>query len=82
VERVAPVPLDAFLPLIRAAVDNVEDLGAEAALTGPVARGDVETVRGHLGALSEADRDAYLALARRAYELSGRHDPDLEEALR
>jgi predicted short-subunit dehydrogenase-like oxidoreductase (DUF2520 family) len=82
VERVAPVPLDAFLPLIRAAVDNVADLGAEAALTGPVARGDVETVRGHLGALPDADRDAYLALARRAYELSGRHDPELEGALR
>ena len=80
VERVAPVPLDAFLPLIRATVDNVADLGAEAALTGPVARGDVETVRGHLDALSDADRDAYLALARRAYELSGRHDPELEGA--
>jgi predicted short-subunit dehydrogenase-like oxidoreductase (DUF2520 family) len=82
VERVAPVPLDAFLPLIRAAVDNVADLGAAAALTGPVARGDVETVRGHLGALPAADRDAYLALARRAYELSGRNDPELEGALR
>jgi predicted short-subunit dehydrogenase-like oxidoreductase (DUF2520 family) len=82
VEHVAPVPLEAFLPLIRAAVDNVADLGAAAALTGPVARGDVETVRGHLGALSAADRDAYLALARRAYELSGRQDPELEGALR
>lgn len=82
VEQVAPVPLEAFLPLIRAAVDNVADLGAAAALTGPVARGDVETVRGHLGALSDADRDAYLALARRAYDLSGRHDPELEGALR
>jgi predicted short-subunit dehydrogenase-like oxidoreductase (DUF2520 family) len=82
VERVAPVPLEAFLPLIRAAVDNVADFGPVDALTGPVARGDVETVRGHLDALSEADRDAYLALARRAYELSGRQDPELEEALR
>jgi predicted short-subunit dehydrogenase-like oxidoreductase (DUF2520 family) len=82
VEQVAPVPLEAFLPLIRAAVDNVAELGAAAALTGPVARGDVETVRGHLGALPDNDRDAYLALARRAYELSGRRDPELEGALR
>jgi predicted short-subunit dehydrogenase-like oxidoreductase (DUF2520 family) len=81
VEQVAPVPLEAFLPLIRAAVDNVADFGAAAALTGPVARGDVETVRSHLGALTDADRDAYLALARRAYALSGRRDPELEGAL-
>ncbi len=62
VERVAPVPLEAFLPLVRAAVENVAQLGPQAALTGPVARGDVETVRSHLGALPDGDREAYLAL--------------------
>jgi predicted short-subunit dehydrogenase-like oxidoreductase (DUF2520 family) len=82
VEQIAPLPLEAFLPLIRAAVDNVAELGAAAALTGPVTRGDTETVRAHLGALSEANRDAYLALARLAYDLSGRHDPELKGALR
>lgn len=82
VEQVAPVPLDAFLPLVRAAVENVAALGPAAALTGPVARGDAATVRDHLAVLTDADRDAYLALARRAYELSGRDDPELEGALR
>lgn len=81
VEQVAPVPLEAFLPLVRAAVDNVAELGPEAAITGPVARGDVETVRGHLVVLSARDRDAYLSLARIAYELAGRTDPELESAL-
>ena len=81
VQQVAPVPLEAFLPLVRAAVDNVAALGPEAALTGPVARGDVATVRGHLDSLSGTDRDAYLALARLAYELAGRDDPELEGAL-
>jgi predicted short-subunit dehydrogenase-like oxidoreductase (DUF2520 family) len=72
VARVAPVPLEALLPLIRATLDNVADLGAAGALTGPVSRGDVETVRAHLDALPESDRDAYRALARVAYELAGR----------
>ncbi len=72
VERVSPVPLVALLPLVEASVDNVAELGAEAALTGPVSRGDVETVRAHLDALPADERGLYRALARAAYELAGR----------
>jgi predicted short-subunit dehydrogenase-like oxidoreductase (DUF2520 family) len=46
-ERVAAtagVNRDALVPLVRATVENWASLGAERALTGPVARGDVETV--------------------------------------
>jgi predicted short-subunit dehydrogenase-like oxidoreductase (DUF2520 family) len=35
---------EALLPLVRAAVENWGSLGAERALTGPIARGDEETV--------------------------------------
>ena len=45
------VPPEALLPLVRATVDNVDALGPADALTGPVARGDVDTVRRHLDAL-------------------------------
>ena len=76
VEACTTVPVDAFLPLVRSTVDNVGDLGAAAALTGPVARGDVETVRRHLDGIPAEERDAYRALARRAAVLAGR-DPDL-----
>ncbi len=76
VDACTDVPLDAFLPLICASVANVAELGAEAALTGPVARGDVDTVRSHLVAIPEGERPAYVALARRAAVLAGR-DPDL-----
>jgi predicted short-subunit dehydrogenase-like oxidoreductase (DUF2520 family) len=39
------------------------------ALTGPVARGDVETVRAHLQVLAGSDAlPAYVALARRTVE--------------
>jgi predicted short-subunit dehydrogenase-like oxidoreductase (DUF2520 family) len=82
VARVSPIPLGAFVPLVLASVENVSTLGAKAALTGPVARGDVETVRHHLDALPEMDRDAYRELARLAHALSGRVDPALDAVLR
>jgi predicted short-subunit dehydrogenase-like oxidoreductase (DUF2520 family) len=53
-------------PLLSAALDNALRLG-DTALTGPVARGDADTVAGHLAALRAAAPDAlpaYLALAR------------------
>jgi len=63
----------ALLPIARATVDNVGRLGPAAALTGPIARGDVETVRKHLravppevAALYEALGRATLAIARHA----------------
>ncbi|HEX4659936.1 MAG TPA: DUF2520 domain-containing protein [Streptosporangiaceae bacterium] len=53
-------------PLLSAALDNSLRLG-DAALTGPVARGDAETVAAHIEALRAAAPEAlpaYLALAR------------------
>jgi len=51
-------------PLLGAALDNALRHG-DAALTGPVARGDANTVRTHLDVLAEPElRAAYVALAR------------------
>jgi len=53
-------------PLLSAALDNALRLG-DAGLTGPVARGDADTVASHLDALRTAAPEAlpaYLALAR------------------
>lgn len=44
-----------LLPLAEGALANVRKRGAVAALTGPIRRGDVTTVRRHLGALAELD---------------------------
>ncbi|MFM7061388.1 MAG: Rossmann-like and DUF2520 domain-containing protein [Actinomycetes bacterium] len=85
VERIAGaagVPFEAFGPLMRTSLDAVVAMGPAAALTGPVARGDVATVEAHLAALAPDERDAYLALAREAQRLSGRVDPALSEVLR
>ena len=43
--------LRAVLPLIRGTLANIESAGVPDALTGPIMRGDVQTVRGHLDAL-------------------------------
>lgn len=40
-------------PLVERAMANVFDKGAAASLTGPIARGDVETVVGHLAAAKD-----------------------------
>lgn len=88
VERLATIagaPFEAFLPLVRGTVENVAKLGPEAALTGPVARGDLETVGRHVDALPPGERDTYRALVREARRLAGREDgkalTELEEAL-
>jgi predicted short-subunit dehydrogenase-like oxidoreductase (DUF2520 family) len=77
VERLAEevgVPLDAYLDLARATLDNVAHMGPAQALTGPVARGDEDTVRRHVEALSEDERVAYQALSDAARRLVAR-DP-------
>ena len=56
--------------LAAGAVENVAARGPAAALTGPVARGDAETVSLHLARLSGADRPLYALLAREALVLA------------
>jgi predicted short-subunit dehydrogenase-like oxidoreductase (DUF2520 family) len=51
----------AYFELVRNVIDNVEDLGAAAALTGPIARGDYGTVERHREAIAaHAPRDLAL----------------------
>ena len=80
----AGVPFEAAGPLVRAVVDNALSLGPEEALTGPIARGDVATVRAQVAAvrssLPELAAD-YEALARATARVAGTTDL-VEEALR
>ncbi|HZP30398.1 MAG TPA: DUF2520 domain-containing protein [Acidimicrobiia bacterium] len=79
--RAAGVPFEAFVPLVRASLDNAAELGPAAALTGPVARGDLVTVARHLDALPAPERPAYAALAELARRLARRDDADLRRLL-
>jgi predicted short-subunit dehydrogenase-like oxidoreductase (DUF2520 family) len=65
-------PAEMLAPLLGAALDNALRYG-DRALTGPVSRGDVGTVEGHLDTLGREAPDtvaAYLALARRTADRS------------
>lgn len=60
-----PAPADLLGPIFRKSLDNALSLGDEA-LTGPVRRGDVGTIRSHLEALASAPPgvvEAYISLA-------------------
>jgi predicted short-subunit dehydrogenase-like oxidoreductase (DUF2520 family) len=73
VERVAAaagLDLEAFLPLTRAAVDDVAALGPRQALTGPAMRGDWDTLSRHLDALPARERAGYQAGAALATQLA------------
>ncbi len=58
----AGVPREAFLDLVRATVENVAALGSARALTGPAARGDIETLARHRAALDPSELAAYDAM--------------------
>jgi len=80
VERLASsidVPFEVFAPLIQSSIDNTNEFGASAALTGPAARGDSETIEAHRRALRERHGDelaSYDALVELAERLAGRLD--------
>lgn len=56
--------------LAAGALENVRRLGPRAALTGPIVRGDVETVRRHLEALEGEALQTYRTLSRTALRLA------------
>lgn len=67
--------LAALAPILRVTTDNLLSLGPEAALTGPIRRGDAVTVRRHLEALQSASaetRGLYLAAAKSTLFLARR----------
>jgi predicted short-subunit dehydrogenase-like oxidoreductase (DUF2520 family) len=70
---IAPdVARSALRPLFLAAAENLRDRDAAQALTGPIVRGDVETIRRHLEALADDPEAvaAYRALSIPAIELA------------
>ena len=70
------VPVEAFLDLAGTAFASTRHLGAAAALTGPVARGDWETVRSHLAALPSSEVALYRANLALVARLANRVVPD------
>jgi predicted short-subunit dehydrogenase-like oxidoreductase (DUF2520 family) len=68
-----PDALQLLGPLVRTTVENLLAQGPERALTGPVVRGDVSTVRAHLALIGEHEARyaaAYRALSAQAAALA------------
>jgi predicted short-subunit dehydrogenase-like oxidoreductase (DUF2520 family) len=49
--------IKAYMPLLRGTLANIENTGFPNCLTGPIARGDVATIRRHLAALKRSAPD-------------------------
>ncbi len=55
---------ESLLTLVKGVVRNIEKNGVDNALTGPILRGDVETIRMHLNAIKDKTlKDIYIFLA-------------------
>lgn len=63
-------------PLVQDNVFNMLELSLEEALTGPVERGDIETVRGHIAALTPQEQSVYAALSERLVDIARRKNPE------
>jgi predicted short-subunit dehydrogenase-like oxidoreductase (DUF2520 family) len=72
----------ALAPLVAGTLDNLRRQSPPGALTGPVARGDAETVTRHLAVLAGDDRELYRRLGSVALELARRRGLDETAAAR
>ncbi len=64
----------ALVPLVAGTALNIRRFGPKEALTGPVSRGDVDTVRAHMSALEAAP-----VFHRRAYQVLNAHATEMAE---
>ncbi len=74
VERLADklgVPTEAYQKLTADSVANAHSMGAAAALTGPAARGDDDTIARHLAHLPADEQASYQAMVEEARRLAG-----------
>ena len=62
---------EALFPLIEGNIKNIQENGFVNSLTGPAARGDVETIKKHLEALNNEDKGLYNSLSLNLLKLVG-----------
>ena len=60
----------ALAPIIQGNIKHIIDDGVTQALTGPVERNDVGTVKKHLAVLEKNDKEAYITVSRRLVEIA------------
>ena len=66
--------LEMVAPLMRETLENGLSAGPDKAMTGPLIRGDLDTVRVHLEQLPDAAADIYRALGRHVLRMAESSD--------
>lgn len=67
--------MELFAPLVEDNIRAMLEKGARDALTGPVERGDIQTVEKHLEALEGEERELYRLLGRRVLKVAEQKNP-------
>lgn len=72
--------MKALWPLISGTITNIESLGTEKALTGPIVRGDCETIEKHLSVLDVNSKALYKALGKHTLTMT-QHEEALQQRM-
>ncbi|MCX5806364.1 MAG: DUF2520 domain-containing protein [Proteobacteria bacterium] len=77
------IELQPFFPIIKATLNNIENKGPLMSLTGPIVRGDVETVLSHIEAMEDMElyKKVYKSLSLVALDMAKERGDIREEAL-
>lgn len=62
--------IEALYPLINFNVRNIKNNGIVSSLTGPIERGDLNTVKSHCNALDKEDRELYVILSKNLLKIA------------
>ena len=65
-----------LIPLMKGNIDNIAEKGCVKALTGPVERGDIGTVKKHLDVIEGSDREIYRLLSLRLIDTAQKKNPN------
>lgn len=68
-------------PLVEGNIQHLLGTSPEQALTGPIERGDVETIKKHLAQLTDRERQVYVGLGRTLTEVAERKNPHKDYAV-
>ena len=68
-------------PLVEGNIQHLLGTSPEQALTGPIERGDVETIKKHLAQLTDREHQVYIGLGRTLTEVAERKNPHKDYAV-
>jgi len=70
-----------LLPLMEKTIENIYEKGSRKAVTGPVERGDVKTIKKHLKCQEDYERGLYIEGSKELLRILGREDKKIEGLL-